>query len=135
MMDGELTIMEGRFPSEIVYFRLYLTSTAVHFSERNVSIFLRMFCCMFTRRRYEIPLTDIEDIAVGCLAGVKHRQGCCSFNEGLHSTLYIQLKPGKAVKRCWRYCNVPTVVKINGCINPREFVDAVKKQMLLVAQE
>ena len=114
-------------------FRLYLTTTAVHFYEQ-ANLFWRLCTCTVTNHCYQIPLTDIQNSAVGYMVGVKKGQGCCSVAETINSMrIFIELKPGKSPIWCWRCCNIPTVFTIVGCKNSTEFVDAVKKQMALTS--
>ena len=70
------------------------------------------------------------------MVGVKKGQTCCLVVETINSMrIFIELKPGKALSWYWRCYNILTVFTIFGCENSTEFVDAVKKQMALMAHD
>ena len=117
--------------------RLYLTSTALHYREqRNQAC----ACCSSpedTGMRH-VDLSDVQAITVE----MNHVEGYCN-SKTLPTTVKVVLKPGRRHDLLPHWCNRPlievcfnpitsetsVILTLNHCMNAADFVKAVKERM------
>lgn len=104
--------------------RLYLTSSAIHYYEGTS-------CCGCSGSKEDkikrINLQDIHTIKVD----MNRVKGICSSSECVPTAITVILKPGCAIRNIISGDASQCVsLRINNCANAEEFVNAVNQQML-----